>query len=116
MTLKLCKFYPNPIFQAKEDLAALANSMGPSLFGDCLKPSQYRSYALTGSTLHMTEMPQYIDDYCRKPGCVVREYSQICIIQTQYLNLGAFKFFWVEADSDQIFSIVSRINKIRIFL
>ena len=112
----ICKFYPNPISSAKEDLSALANSMGPSLFGDCLKVSQHRSYTVTGSSLCMAEMAEYIDDYCRKPGCVLREYSQICVVRTQYPNLGAFKFFWVEADSDQIFSIVSRINKIKVFL
>jgi hypothetical protein len=111
-----CSIYPNPVSGAKKDLVDLAWSMGPHLFGDCLEVSGYRSYYLTGSTLHMVDMLELIDDYCGKPGCDIKEYSQICVVRTQFPNFGAFKFFWIEADSDQIFSIISRINKLKVFL
>jgi hypothetical protein len=111
------KNYTGTISLANENLQELVKSVGSDLFEECLRIGSIRAYWIIGKELTDTDMPDYIDTYCRKPGCVVRNYSQICIVSIQLFPPdGSMQYFWVEADSDHIFSLVSRINKLKVFL
>lgn len=111
------KNFPGPIFFADEKLQELIKVVGSNLFDECLKIGGIRCHWIIGKELADADMPDYIDIYCLKPGYSLKEFSQICIVSIQLFPPdGSMQYFWVEADSDQIFSIVSRINKLKAFL
>lgn len=111
------KIFPGPVAFADEKLQELVKVVGSDLFEECLKIGGIKAYWVIGQQFTDADIPDVVDVYCRKPGCPIRNYSQICIVSIQLFPPdGSMQYFWVEADSDRIFSLVSRINKLKAFL
>lgn len=117
--------YVGTISYAKDNLEILANFVGANLFEECLRAAKIDFYwevvepvtnkKIVGSSMH-NNIEDMIDFYSTKPGCIVVEFSQICIVKVFLINTDIFKCFWVDADSNYIFGQVSRINNIKAFL
>ena len=107
--IRKIKHYKGEVTVASQDLRDITRALTWKRFDECMHIMQLRFYRYASGGANLTPIEQ-VDELCGIEHSGVKDFSRVCLapgIHCQYA---------IEITNDELFSLFSRINKLKAFL